>query len=633
MILLYAGRRSPGPDFPESNEDFVAAQVDQIIKGLAPRRVIGSAAAGADLLVLQAAASQQIPADVLVAGDRDLFKAMSVSDKGARWSRQYDALLNRDDVNIVDVPRHDEDDDTYRAITQLIAQQPEAVLADGEQVVVLIVGRPREGLDHTEDLAQDARARGRLVLRIDPARTRDQCPRAFVAMPFGIKPYPDRGWRKYDADLTYHRVMLPALIDAGLQPMRADTDALLEVIDHTMLREINRAPVMLVDLAMLNANVMWELGVRHAWRSSGTILMAPEWVRAPFDIQRVPVNAYRRGARTIQETELVSTIGILQELLQAIAERRIDSPIFANVEGLEDVDIPETANDVLDDTAGSLLVDATRASDLGDVETLTSLVSKIQGHPDLSDGARTALPEQIGLSLVGLDAYPQARAILAPLAQADRAFERRRLQEQYAHTLIRSADLDDDERHLELAERILRAVLQRHGPGGETLGLLGSAFKRRVERAVSDNQLPDPGHVERAIQAYVRGMEADPGDHYPGINAVALLRLRAQHFGGTEDDATRARELIPVVRFAVQRNSDHLDDLWAVLTLAECALHSHLLDHGAIDAGEANRLYALGAAAVAPQQRGSASRQLGLMRDAGDPPEVIDPLLRLFINN
>ena len=113
--------------------------------------------------------------------------------------------------------------------------------------------------------------------------------KAFVAMPFGEKPYPDRNWRLFEADLSYQRVMLPALIDGGYRPIRADTDALLEIIDHTMLREINGAEVMLVDLAMLNANVMWELGLRHAWRRSGTVLLAPEWVKHPFDVRRVPI--------------------------------------------------------------------------------------------------------------------------------------------------------------------------------------------------------------------------------------------------------------------------------------------------------------------------------------------------------
>jgi hypothetical protein len=630
MILLYAGRRPGGPEFPAENEAFVAAQVEQVVKGLAPRRVVGSAAAGADLLVLQAAAGQDVPADVFVAGDRARFRETSVADKGEPWTRRYDALLRLDDINVVDVPAQDEDDDTFRAVTTMICGHPDAIAEDGEEVVVLVLSSPRDGVDHSEELVADARARSRLVLRIDPARSAADSPRAFVAMPFGVKPYPDRGWQKYDADLTYHRAMLPALVDAGLQPMRADTDALLEVIDHTMLREINRAPVMLVDLAMLNANVMWELGVRHAWRRSGTILLAPTWVRAPFDIQRVPVNGYERGARTIAERALVATIRMLQQRLAAIAEEHVDSPIYANVDGLADVEIPEPCDDRADDTAGELLVEATRASDLGDIDALTALAERVGTCAHLTGAARIALCEQIGLSLVGLNAYPEARATLAPLAEADRAFERRRLQEQYAHTLIRSADLDGEEQHLQVAERVLRAVAGRHGPAGEGSGLLGSAYKRRVERALAEGKAPDPGHVERAIAAYMEGLRTDPGDYYPGINAVALLRLRAQRFGGTEDDAGHARRLIPVVRFAVERTPDHRDDVWAVLTLAESALHRHLLDHDALDAAEANRLYALGAASVAPQQRASAARQLFLMRDAGDPADVLDPLLRLF---
>ena len=41
-------------------------------------------------------------------------------------------------------------------------------------------------------------------------------------MPFGTKPYPDRGWRRFDADLSYDRIIAPALLDAGYRPMRAD---------------------------------------------------------------------------------------------------------------------------------------------------------------------------------------------------------------------------------------------------------------------------------------------------------------------------------------------------------------------------------------------------------------------------
>lgn len=631
MILVYAGRR-PGADFPEENESFVATQIEQVLGGLRPRRVVGSAAAGADLLVLRAAAEYGIPADVFVAGDQEAFRSDSVQDKGERWARDFDALLGSDRVTVTEVPEHGDPDDTYKAVTSLMAQHPDTLAEDREEVVVLAIATPREdGVDHTEELVAHARANRRLVLRIDPARTEDDSPRAFVAMPFGTKPYVDRGWRRYDADLTYHRVMLPALIDAGLQPMRADTDALLEIIDHTMLREINRAAVMAVDLAMLNPNVMWELGVRHAWRRSGTILMAPEWVRAPFDISHAPVFHYRRTAQRIADADAVAGIRELQKLLVEVDAQRVDSPIFAHINHLPDVEIPDLDAVEDDETAGELLVAATQAGDLGDGDELLAVADRVRGHAELTTTVRTALLEQIGLALVGLNQHDRAREVLGPIAEADAGFERRRVQEVYAHALIRSGQADDDEARLAEAERRLQAIIDRHGPTGETLGLLGSTFKRRVELALQKGDAPHPGHLERAITAYRAGVQFDMADYYPGINAVALLRLRAQRFGGTDEDTRDAEELLHVVRFALRRNEAADEDLWATLTLGECALHQHLLTGDADTLAAATRHYAAGAVGiVGAQQKASATRQLRMMRDAGDPAEVLDPLLALF---
>ena len=125
-------------------------------------------------------------------------------------------------------------------------------------------------------------------------------------------------------------------------------------------------------------------------------------------------------------------------------------------------------------------------------------------------------------------------------------------------------------------------------------------------------------------------MAADPGNPYPGINAVALLRLRGQHWGGNEQDLADARELLPIVRFAAGRAQPGGGDVWAALTEAECALHEHLLGGPPERLAEATAIYTKAAAAVEPQQVRSARRQLELMRAAGDPPGVIDPLLALF---
>jgi hypothetical protein len=629
MILLFAGRRPSSDDFPHDNVDFVAAQVDQLVAGLRPRAVVGSAAAGGDLLVLEAAAKLDVPAHIVLAGDSDAFLASSVQDKGEDWARRYRAVLPGAET-VREIERSDASEDSYHAVTLAIGDVGRRLANDGEEIVVLAVSKPRDGgVDHTEELVQQHRAR-HLVLRIDPARRDGDTESAFVAMPFGVKPYPDRGWREYDADLTYQRIILPALLDAGYKAMRADTDALLEVIDHTMLRELNGSEVVVADLAMLNANVMWELGLRHAWRRSGTVLVAPMWVKNPFDVARVPLHHYDRSAQALGEAEQRAAIEHLQRVFADVPQRRVDSPVFANLTTLEEVRLPEPpAQRDGHPGASELLAQLTHASDLGRAERLRELADEIRSEPHLSETVQRSLLEQAGLALIGLGEYTAARGILAPLAEADTKFERRTLQEQYAHAVIRSDGVSDE--LLREAEARLRAVVERHGPRGEPLGLLGSVSKKRVEDAVFASRAPASADLRAAIDAYRRGFVAEPTDAYPGINALALLRLRGQRWGGTDADLEAAAELLPVVRFATGRRPEAIEeDIWTLLTVAQCDVEAHLLSGDPAMLESARERFEDAAARVRPQQRGSATRQLRLMLAAGDPPEVIEPLLAPF---
>src|SRR5207248_9537133 len=74
--------------------------------------------------------------------------------------------------------------------------------------------------------------------------------------------------------------------------------------------------------------------------------------------------------------------------------------------------------------------------------------------------------------------------------------------------------------------------------------------------------------LNRAIDAYIRGFEADPRDAYPGINAVTLLDIE-----GSELADKRKAEILPVVRFAVnQRLKRAAPDYWDYATLLELAV-------------------------------------------------------------
>jgi len=74
--------------------------------------------------------------------------------------------------------------------------------------------------------------------------------------------------------------------------------------------------------------------------------------------------------------------------------------------------------------------------------------------------------------------------------------------------------------------------------------------------------------LDDAIEAYEKGFLADIRDYYPGVNAVTLLLLE-----GSEESYQRARELSPVVAFAVAaRNGIRSRDYWDVASVLELAV-------------------------------------------------------------
>ncbi len=633
MIVAYAGRRPSEDGFPEAREAEARERIARLLAGLQPRLVVGSAAAGADLLMLEGGLVVEAEGRVVLAGSHDTFRKSSVADKGEAWEQRYSQVLNHEDVTVESTKRIDGDERaSYKAVTDRIWELAHEELEDGEGLLVVIVSHTREGsTDHTEELAGLQELDGGVVLRIDPLLVDEDMPRAFVAMPFGTRPWPDRNLNRYKADLTYHRILLPALIGKGYNPMRADTQALLEVIDSKMLAAIAHSDLLIADLATENPNVMWELGVRHAWCRSGTILIAPEGVRPPFDVARVPVHSYRRDATKIKDADCIEAIQTIQQVLGDVARGDVDSPAFIHLQGLEPVRLGVEADDTEEDAAGDFLDSITLAADLRRDEDLRRLAAEIESTADLRNSSRAPLLEQVGLALIDLNRHGDGASVLRPLAEADGDFSSLVLQEQFAHALIRDRSTEGREERLAEAELRLQRLIERQGVGGETHGLLGSAAKARVEIAVADGGDPLP-HLELALRAYEAGLRADPGDYYPGINAVALLRLRGQLLRPNEEDLDRARELLPVVRFGVQRAGEQAidEDPWAMLTLGECALHELLLGGDEKIEAEMETWYERAAGRIAPNQRRSARGQLELFLHAGDPAEVINPRLALF---
>ncbi|MCB0165082.1 MAG: SLATT domain-containing protein, partial [Anaerolineae bacterium] len=116
-------------------------------------------------------------------------------------------------------------------------------------------------------------------------------PHAFVVMPFGRKQGPDGRW--IDFDSIYYDLIKPAVEAAGFESFRADQESVSGDILTDMFQELLLADMVIADLSIDNANVFYELGVRHAVRKRGLVHIQSGRPYLPFDIFNVRTIPYQ----------------------------------------------------------------------------------------------------------------------------------------------------------------------------------------------------------------------------------------------------------------------------------------------------------------------------------------------------
>jgi hypothetical protein len=102
----------------------------------------------------------------------------------------------------------------------------------------------------------------------------------FVMMPFGV-------WM----DSYYREIYVPAIKEAGLEPIRADELFSTGSVIEQIWEQISRAKVLLADLTGKNANVFYELGLAHAAQKP-VVFTTGELEDVPFDLRHLRVAVY-----------------------------------------------------------------------------------------------------------------------------------------------------------------------------------------------------------------------------------------------------------------------------------------------------------------------------------------------------
>ena len=108
-------------------------------------------------------------------------------------------------------------------------------------------------------------------------------PICFVVMPFGLKPDPSGG-PPIDFDRVYEQALQPAIEAAEMEPVRADEERTGGIIHTPMFERLLLCDYVIADLTTANANVFYELGVRHTARPATTFTIYARHQPIPFDV-------------------------------------------------------------------------------------------------------------------------------------------------------------------------------------------------------------------------------------------------------------------------------------------------------------------------------------------------------------
>jgi tetratricopeptide (TPR) repeat protein len=382
-------------------------------------------------------------------------------------------------------------------------------------------------------------------------------PLCFILMPFGKKP--TNTGLMIDFDAIYRDLIASAITESGLEPLRADEEMAGGIIHKPMFERLILCEYAIADLTTANANVFYELGVRHAVRPWSTVLLfAKGSGQLPFDVAPLRAMAYILNEEGLpkdieaNKTEIVKRLKNIKE--NQDQDALVDSPIFQLVEGFPDID--HTKTDVFRDRvqySASIKKQISDARKQGK-DALINLEKQLGDIKNLESGVvidlfltyRAVKAWQEMINLVQKMSSPLSNTIM--------------VQEQLALALNRNGQGEE-------AERALLELLERRGPSSETYGILGRVYKDRWETAYKNgDEILASGLLDKSIEAYLKGFEADWRDAYPGINAITLMEIK-------EPPDPRRTQLISVVEYSVGRRiATGKPDYWDYATLLELAI-------------------------------------------------------------
>lgn len=352
-----------------------------------------------------------------------------------------------------------------------------------------------------------------------------------------------------------------------------------------MFALILEADLVICDITIHNANVFYELGIRHSLRRKHTILIKgdPSADTTPFDLSTDRYLKYPIGEPKAALADLITTI---ERTLNS--DRDTDSPIFLMLPTLTEANPAEVTVTPLE-----FIAEVEQAEAAGDKAWLRVIAEDLRGERFEREGLRRLGRAQWNLKdwEGARSSWEQVRDGKADDVEANLAL---------ANIYERQSRLDGRTTLLELSNQAIRTVLD----GGhcslakraEALALEGRNLKTLWRAAVESSADVATARARamdaralKSYESYRNAFYCDLNAFYPGIAALqmgSVLRLLSDQpswrnlFMGDDKQARRAREdldddlpaLTHVVRAAVTRaRAQSADDqsVWADVAQAD----------------------------------------------------------------
>ena len=400
-------------------------------------------------------------------------------------------------------------------------------------------------------------------------------PHAFIAMPFGSKP--DASGQIIDFNRVYGEYIKPALEAAGLEVFRADEEQRAGDIRTDMFQELLVADLVVADLTLENPNVWYELGVRHALRARGVVLVCGGRTASAFDLYTD--RKLRYGIKdggpdpTTVEDDKQRLIEMVKTTMESWHGRKL-SPVYNLMPNLQEPDWKSLRiGDVrefweLHDAWEDRINLARKGGRVGDLLVLAeeAPVAAFRAEAWIKAGEALRKAERFDFALEQLE---RGLAIdphnLKGLREKGICLQRLALSGKPAHSFDR-------------AREHYRNLLEEYPDDPETWALLGRLDKDAwisswrqpgcPPEKMRDDAAYEDALLRGAIDSYAQGYRRNPGHYYSGINALTLMHLYRNLSSDTRYDREIAI-MAGAVRFAAESEQEESQLFWSKATLGD----------------------------------------------------------------